>query len=92
VTREGSSRGGKSTVERHGVEHMKAIGSKGFAATVARHWQGDKQGYLQHLRAQAWEKGVGGFVDRLLKEQLDSGKEVACVELPVINDPEDYPW
>jgi hypothetical protein len=71
---------------------MREIGAKGFASTVARHWQGDKEGYLKHLRAQSWEKGVGGFVDRLLQEQLDSGREIASVELPVIDDPDECPW
>jgi hypothetical protein len=71
---------------------MAEIGARGFATTVALHWQGDKAAYLKHLRAQAWEKGVGGFVDRLLQEQLDSGKEIASVELPVVSDPDEEPW
>jgi hypothetical protein len=56
---------------------------------VLHGWGGSQ---LKHLRAQAWEKGVGGFVDRLLLEQLDSGKEIASVELPVVSDPDDEPW
>lgn len=93
MTRDGPSKGGKTTVERHGREHMREIGAKGFAATVARHYQGDKDSYLKHLRRRSWEHGVGGFIDKLLKEELDNGKTIACREMPVICDPDDdLPW
>jgi hypothetical protein len=43
--------GGKTTKKRHGIEHYRAAGRKGFLVTVARHWHGDKAGYLRYLQA-----------------------------------------
>ena len=86
--KEAGKKGGNETAQRHGHPHMAEIGKKGFATTVARHWQGDKDGYLKHQRDRAWEKVVGGFVDRLLKEQLDAGQEIASVEFPVVMEPD----
>ena len=46
--------GGRMTARRHGIEHYRAAGKKGFMATVARHWQGDAAGYVRWLRAHGW--------------------------------------
>ena len=46
--------GGRMTARRHGIEHYRAAGRKGFMATVARHWQGDAAGYVRWLRAHGW--------------------------------------
>ncbi len=46
--------GGRMTARRHGVEHYRAAGRKGFMATVARHWQGDAAGYVRWLHARGW--------------------------------------
>jgi phage tail sheath gpL-like len=42
--------GGLTTVARHGRAHMAKIGAQGFAATVAKHYGGDRQRYLQVLQ------------------------------------------
>lgn len=41
--------GGKVTVARHGREHLRAIGKRGFAVTVDRHWGGDRKAFIRRL-------------------------------------------
>ncbi len=43
------ARGGRRTVERHGRQHMAAIGVRGFWATVLRHWDGNARAYVNYL-------------------------------------------
>jgi hypothetical protein len=86
------SKGGRTTFERYGPRHMAEIGARGFAATVARHWQGDRQGCLDWLRARAHEKRIDAFVDRELQRRLDNGGKTVCEELPVLSDPDDLPF
>lgn len=47
-------RGGRTTVQRHGNEHMRRIGARGFQATVERHWQGDRASFLDYLQRAGW--------------------------------------
>jgi general stress protein YciG len=86
---EAGSKGGKTTVAKHGREHMAEIGAKGFATTVARHYGGDAAEYLRVQRRRAAEHGVAGFVDRLMKERLDQGQDIVSYELPVLLEPDD---
>lgn len=67
--------GGQTTARRHGVEHYRAAGRKGFLATVARHWQGDRQGYLRWLRARGWLAEV---------QRLFEAGGATCIEIPPI--------
>ena len=53
--------GGRMTARRHGIEHYRAAGKKGFMATVARHWQGDAAGYVRWLRAHGWLQACNGL-------------------------------
>lgn len=43
------SRGGRSTVQRHGREHMVAIGRRGFDTTTQRHFGGDENRHKEWL-------------------------------------------
>jgi hypothetical protein len=45
-------RGGETTVKRHGVEHMQAIGRRGFQVTTGRHFQGNATKCIEHIRTQ----------------------------------------
>jgi hypothetical protein len=82
--------GGKATRERHGVEHFRAIGKKGFMVTVARHWNGDKIGYMLHLQSladwQSWERGFAALAP--------DGNGIVCREMPPLpgddGDPADW--
>ena len=48
---EAGRKGGRMTKKRHGVQHYRTIGKKGFMTTVVRHWQGDKAGYIRYLQS-----------------------------------------
>jgi hypothetical protein len=74
--------GGRATRKRHGIEHYRAAGKKGFMVTVARHWQGDKAGYLRWLRARGWLADVA----RLFDAQPLGPDGTKCIEIPVIPD------
>lgn len=89
MDREAASRGGKTTVERHGKPHMAEIGKAGFATTVARHWGGDKAAYLEHQRQRANQAVLDGLIDADHRAKLDAGAEITSTELPVILDPAD---
>jgi general stress protein YciG len=41
--------GGMTTKKRHGIEHFRAIGRKGFQATCDRHHEGDRRAMLNEL-------------------------------------------
>lgn len=41
--------GGLATVARHGTEHMRTIGRRGFQATTDRHYGGDRRRHLNEL-------------------------------------------
>jgi hypothetical protein len=43
-------KGGMTTVQRHGRAHMQRIGKLGFAATVAKHYGGNRTTYLHMLQ------------------------------------------
>ena len=55
---------------------MSEIGAKGFDATVAAHWQGDRKGFMAWLRDHARFT----LVERAAGDVLDSGA-ATCVEL-----------
>jgi hypothetical protein len=72
--------GGRTTKRRHGIEHYRAAGKKGFMVTVARHWQGDKQGYLRWLREHGWIAKVRELFDA--EPAGPSG--IKCIEIPLL--------
>jgi hypothetical protein len=43
------SKGGRATVERHGVDHMRAIGKAGFEAALIRSGYSDAGHFVAHL-------------------------------------------
>ncbi len=77
--------GGRMTARRHGIEHYRAAGRKGFMTTVARHWQGDAAGYVRWLHARGWLRD--------LQRSFEASGET-CIEIPPIpglDDEEDTP-
>jgi hypothetical protein len=83
------SKGGRRTFERHGSKHMAEIDKRGFETTVARHWQGDRAAYRDYLGLRRHEQQLEPFVDRELARRLQNGEQTACMELPVLNGPDD---
>jgi general stress protein YciG len=78
--------GGRTTKKRHGIEHYRQAGKKGFQATVSRHWNGDKAGYIRYLQSLGvwaeWERGFASL------EPGESG--IVCREIPPLpGDDED---
>lgn len=83
------SAGGRETLRRHGVEHFRELGRRGFESFTARYFQGDRQQATDWLRTRAHERRIEGFVDRELARRLEDGQEIASLELPVLDDPDD---
>jgi hypothetical protein len=74
--------GGMTTKKRHGIEHYRAAGKKGFMVTCARHWQGDKAGYVRYLQA------LGNLADfNAAFERRPYGPNgIKCSEMPPLPD------
>ncbi|MFC5849631.1 hypothetical protein [Deinococcus petrolearius] len=47
---ERGSKGGKTTVQRHGSTHMECIGRAGLYTTAERYYGGDVHAYMEALR------------------------------------------
>lgn len=82
---EAGRKGGRMTKKRHGVQHYRTIGKKGFMTTVARHWQGDKAGYIRYLQSLGvWAEWERGFA------RLEPGESgIVCKEIPPIPGDDD---
>ena len=59
-------------LEVYGRKHFKAIGAKGFAATVARHWGGDRLAFREYLSRKGWEAVIDAMTDLMLSRQLEA--------------------
>lgn len=46
-------KGGATVAQQRGPEYMSAIGRIGFSTTVDRHWQGDREGFINWLVARS---------------------------------------
>lgn len=86
------SKGGRTTAERYGPKYMAEFGAKGFATTVARHWQGDRKAYRDYLGLRRHEAQLDSFVDRELQRRLDQGEKIVSMELPILSDPDELPF
>jgi hypothetical protein len=81
-------KGGRATARKHGNSYMREIGRKGFLATLARHWQGDRAGMLRWLHSRAHFAIVEALAALDLAAQIEAGATCACTEIPVIDDEE----
>lgn len=88
---EAGSLGGKETLRRYGTQHFRELGRKGFETTVARHWNGDCQGFREYLANRRWERQTASFADSEIQRRLEAGEKIASVELPVMADPDEEP-
>jgi hypothetical protein len=65
------------------------VGKKGFDATVARHWQGDRQGYVRWLRERGWLKQLTDLFDAECLERTARGEPGPFVlEIPMLPEEE----
>lgn len=77
------SKGGRTTFERHGREHFRELGRRGIRATAAKYFNGSIGDAMEYLR----KKGYEFRMSRMAEQD-----ERACIELPVVMDPEDDPF
>jgi hypothetical protein len=63
---------------------MQAIGARGFATLVARHFGGDKQAAVAWLHAHAAESLIDWLVSGKLDQQIAEGATCVAEELPII--------
>lgn len=84
------AKGGRSTFRRYGKAYMAQIGRKGYEATLARHFQSDEAGFRRWLHGRAAEAQMDSFVTRELNRRLDNGERIASMELPIIEDPDEF--
>ena len=85
--------GGRETLRRYGVEHFRELGRKGFESFTARYFQGDREAAGAWLRQRAYEHKAETFAERELARRMESGQEIASVELPVYSvDDEGIPF
>ena len=85
MTRQESGRlGGRATFQRYGRPHMSAIGRRGFEATVARHWAGDRAAYRNWLIARGWHSVFDQLFHDFARDRFARGETIACVEFLVV--------
>jgi hypothetical protein len=88
---EAGRKGGLAVLGKYGRAHFRAIGKVGYRTTLTRHWAGDALGYRAWLIKKGWDAVVDRLSDRELDRQLSEGAEVACVEVPVMDDFDELP-
>lgn len=88
MNRPGSA-GGRATLAKHGVEHFRELGRKGFQSFTDRYFQGDREQATDWLRTRAHERRIDGFVDRELARRLENGEKVVCEEMVCFSDADD---
>lgn len=75
-TPEERRKGGRTTAERYGREHMSEIGGLGSQANAEKHYSGDVDAMMRDLRARAeapaiWDERLQCFVRRVPPLPLD---------------------
>lgn len=69
------SKGGNAVVNKYGKEHMSRIGKKGFAATCAKYWHGDKEAFQTYLRRKSmWVNDPCPWNGAYKQHKLEWGK------------------
>lgn len=86
------SEGGRATLAKHGVDHFRELGRRGFEAFTQKYFQGDRQQAGDWLRTRAHEKRIDSFVGRELARRLDNGEKIVCEELPVLSEADEVPF
>jgi hypothetical protein len=86
------SAGGRESLRRHGVEHFREIGRKGFRSFTDRYFQADRQQAGDWLRTRAHEKRLWSFVERELARRLENGEKVVCEEMTCFSEADEVPF
>ena len=80
---EAGSQGGRETLRRYGRSYMKELGKRGLRATANKYFAGSIAECMSYLRKRAAELQVAGLADNAA---------AACVEVPIILDPDADPF
>jgi hypothetical protein len=80
---EAGSKGGKETLKRYGRAYMKEIGQRGLRATANKYFAGSISECMSYLRKKAAELQIAALADQ---------ESMACVEVPILLDPDDDPF
>ncbi|HMB08444.1 MAG TPA: hypothetical protein VKP69_32525 [Isosphaeraceae bacterium] len=89
ATSAGVRRYGRATLAKHGVEHFREIGKRGFQSFTDRYFAGDRQQAGDWLRTRAHEKRIDSFVEPELARRLEAGEKTVCEEMPCFSGPDD---
>lgn len=84
---ESGSKGGRATLKRHGREHFRELGRKGIRATAEKYFDGSISETMEWLRRRGTELQIAALLDAKLDATLQH-HQTACVEMPVICDPD----
>jgi hypothetical protein len=73
--------GGRAVLAKHGIDHFRELGRRGFAALVAKHYHGDRAAALADLHERGWRKGFAALAGAMSAAQLAEAinrVDVAC--------------
>lgn len=80
---EAGRKGGKETLRRYGRSWMRELGKRGIQATANNYFGGSIAKCMSYLRKKAAELQIAALADQ---------EGLACVELPVLLDPDADPF
>lgn len=80
---EAGSKGGKETVRRYGRDWMKELGRRGIRARAGKYFGGSIADCMAYLRKKAIELQIVALADQ---------EGIACVETPILLDPDADPF
>jgi ribosomal protein S12 methylthiotransferase accessory factor YcaO len=80
---EAGSKGGKETLKRYGRAWMRELGKRGIQATANKYFAGSVAECMSYLRKKAAELQIAALAD-------EEGR--ACVEVPILLDPDIDPF
>lgn len=80
---EAGSKGGKETLRRYGRSWMQELGKRGLRATANKYFAGSVSECMSYLRKKAGELQIAALADQ---------EGMACVEVPILLDPDADPY
>jgi hypothetical protein len=80
---EAGRKGGKETLRRYGRSWMQELGKRGLRATANKYFAGSVGECMSYLRKKASELQIAALADE---------EGMACVEVPILLDPDDDPF
>src|SRR4051812_34682456 len=82
--------GGLACLAKHGKEHYREIGKKGYQTTLARYFQGDAIAYRRWLIARGWNVLADALAGYEIERRLTAGQDIVCIELPYLDEDSEF--